>query len=422
MNQCHSSTLERAKALNAIASVNTPDLAEQAGPLVLVKDNIATAGMPLTAGSPFFADVVAGADATAIRLLRAAGANPAIRTTLHELALGITGVNAWSGPILNPFCATRVAGGSSGGSAAALAVGLGDLSVVTGTGGSARIPAAHCGVIGFRPTTGRYPADGVVHLSPSRDTIGLMARDLRWIIWADTLLSGETSRPPQQSGAVIGVMEAAALDTLDPHIAAAYRRLCDVLTRSGHYLKPVSLDPIARLDAQCGMTIAAHETYHALCAASATLRDSTFDALVEATASPDVAEVLKGCAQYALDAPGDYAQAMGIGLPALRAGFRAIFADVSFLLTPTTPFLPPLVEQTDVLTPQGETLPIFPAYSRFTRPDSMAGLPSLSFPVEAGQHALPMGMMLSAPRHRDRALLRTVQDILNILEPGILPG
>ncbi|MFT8675367.1 MAG: amidase family protein [Acetobacter sp.] len=409
-------SLERAESLNAIASMDLAGIETHGGPLVLVKDNIATRGMPLTAGSPFFAYVVAKTDATAVRLLRAAGGNPAVRTTLHELALGITGVNAWSGPILNPFCASRVAGGSSGGSAAALAVGLGDLSLVTDTGGSARIPAAHCGVIGFRPTTGRYPADGVVHLSPSRDTIGLMARDLRWIIWADRLLSGETTLPPSQTAPVIGIMEASTLDTLEQPIAMAYRRLCDRLLHAGYSLKPVSLEHVVRLDGQCGMTIAAHETFHALSAACATLRESPFDALVAATASADVAAVLQGCAEQALAAPRDYTRAIGVGWPALRAAFRAVFAGVSVLLTPTTPFLPPAVAQTGVVTPQGENLPVFPAYSRFTRPDSMAGLPSLSFPVEAGQHALPMGMMLSAPRWQDGALLRIVQDILQTLE------
>ena len=146
-----------------------------AGVPIVVKDNIAVPGVPTSAGSPLLADRPEPVGAAVERLLDA-GASIVATASLHELAFGITGWNDWTGMPTNPIAPERVPGGSSSGSAVAVARGVVDVALGTDTGGSARIPAACCGIAGFRPTTGRYPSDGLVLLSPTRDTIGVLGR------------------------------------------------------------------------------------------------------------------------------------------------------------------------------------------------------------------------------------------------------
>ncbi len=406
--------LTRARALNAIAFAAEHAVdPEGEGPLVLVKDNIAVRGMPWTAGSPLFVDVVAPRDAAAVTLIAAAGGRPAIRTTLHELAFGVTGANGWTGPILNPFSADHMAGGSSGGSAAALAVGLGDVSLVTDTGGSARIPAAHCGILGFRPSTGRYPADGLIGLSPSRDTIGLMARDLDAIRWADAVLTPGQGGPALPNARRIGVVAQDMLGPIAPDVATAYLRLCDLLRDAGWELRTVDLSAIFACDEACGFAIAMHETHQSLLSAVPALTGHAYGDRLDAVATPDVAHMLALAAQPLGD--GVYAEAIGRGWPALRAAYAGVFGSgVDFLLTPTSPMTAPPVGTDATMEFGGETLAVFPAYTRFTRPDSMAGLPSISMPFGADGTGLPIGMMLAAPRFADRALLDAAGALLAI--------
>ena len=139
-----------------------------AGLRFAVKDNIDAAGFPTTAGTPGLAHVPAG-DAPVVARLKAAGAHLVGKTNMHELSLGITSNNAHTGPVRNPVDLLRVAGGSSGGSAAAVAAGEVDFALGTDTGGSVRIPAAFCGVYGFRPSTGRY-SSAVSSGSPAAGT------------------------------------------------------------------------------------------------------------------------------------------------------------------------------------------------------------------------------------------------------------
>jgi aspartyl-tRNA(Asn)/glutamyl-tRNA(Gln) amidotransferase subunit A len=151
------------------------------GPLcgvpVSIKDLILTTDAPTTAGSRIYgAGQVADRDALLVRRLRRAGAIVLGKTNLHEVALGVTTVNEHFGPARNPWDTRRMSGGSSGGSAVALAAGLGPLSIGTDTRGSIRIPAACCGITGLKPTRGLVPLDGVLPLSPTLDHAGPMAR------------------------------------------------------------------------------------------------------------------------------------------------------------------------------------------------------------------------------------------------------
>jgi len=151
------------------------------GVALAVKDNIEVAGMPITNGAPYMRRI---ADKTApvIRRLMAEGAVVLGKTNMHELALGATNVNPHFGPTKNPHDPTRITGGSSGGSAGAVAIGVADLGIGTDTGGSVRIPAALCGVVGYKPPYGKIPVDGVYPLAQSLDHMGFMARSVRSLV------------------------------------------------------------------------------------------------------------------------------------------------------------------------------------------------------------------------------------------------
>src|SRR5579862_3160906 len=147
-------------------------------------------GVPTTAGCRAVADEAkpAQADAACLAGARAAGARIVGRTNLHELALGVTGVNPWFGTPVNPLDPTLVPGGSSSGSAVAVATGEADVAFGSDTGGSVRIPAACCGTTGLKTTWGRVPLEGVLPLAPSFDTIGPMARDVAGLVLGMQLL------------------------------------------------------------------------------------------------------------------------------------------------------------------------------------------------------------------------------------------
>jgi aspartyl-tRNA(Asn)/glutamyl-tRNA(Gln) amidotransferase subunit A len=154
-----------------------PDVVDAGIPLA-VKDLFDTAGLVTTYGSILFAEHVPAESAEAVRRLEAAGYVDVGKTNLHEFAYGTTSENPHFGTVPNPLAAGRLAGGSSGGSAAALAAGLADAALGTDSGGSIRIPAACCGVVGFKPSYGLVPLDGCFPLAPSFDHAGPMARDV----------------------------------------------------------------------------------------------------------------------------------------------------------------------------------------------------------------------------------------------------
>src|SRR5699024_554346 len=155
---------------------------ELAGVPLAVKDNIDTCDAPTTAGTAALQGRVPGSDSTAVARLRAADGLLAGKTVMHELSLGITSNNAVTGPARNPYDPTLIAGGSSGGTATAVAAGMVPAGLGADTGGSVRQPASLCGLVGFRPTVGRYPTGGMVPLSRTRDAIGPMARSVADVV------------------------------------------------------------------------------------------------------------------------------------------------------------------------------------------------------------------------------------------------
>ncbi|HZU16135.1 MAG TPA: amidase, partial [Candidatus Dormibacteraeota bacterium] len=185
--------------LNAFISLTDED---GRGPVVAVKDLVDVRGTVTTAGSRLLPQVPADRDAPVIARMRQAGCVVIGKANLHEWAFGLTSENPHYGPVRNPLDPSRVAGGSSGGSAAAVAAGMCDWALGTDTGGSIRVPAALCGVVGFKPTLGTVDTEGVVPLSRTLDTLGPLAPDVRSAASALEAMSELTglvpARPPSR--------------------------------------------------------------------------------------------------------------------------------------------------------------------------------------------------------------------------------
>ncbi len=396
---------------------STLDRATLAGCQIVVKDNIDVAGMPCTLGTPALRHHVATRDAVAIARLRAAGAEIVGKTNLHELAYGITSNNAAFGPVRNPHDLGCFAGGSSGGTAAAIAAGLVRAGLGTDTGGSSRIPAALCGIVGFRPTVDRYPMGGVALISPTRDVIGPMGRTVRDVAALDAVLAGTTQvgvDTVDLAAIRIGFPRQHFQEDLDASAADALERVASALRQAGVTLVEADLENVAAADAAVSFPVVLYETKAALeTYLAGTGTGVTLAALHAQIASADVKEIMAQVIGGAIPEPV-YRQALTVHRPALRTLYRDYFAKhrVEAMLLPTTPLPARPIEGSDrVVTLNGVEVPTFATYIRNTDPASNAGIPGISLP--AGPHPprdgaaarLPVGIELDGPEGTDRRLL-----------------
>jgi len=221
--------LEQARArirersdLNAFISVSN---GQGSGDAVAVKDLVDVQGMVTTAGGVILPDVPAAEDAPVIKRLRQAGCLIVGKANLHEFAYGVTSINPHYGAVRNPHDPSRVAGGSSGGSAVAVAAGMCDWAIGSDTGGSIRIPASLCGVAGFKPAYGSIDIDGVIPLSTSLDTLGPMAADVATTARAYSIMSGEATSLEQLTKPRLAV-PAGWVTGLDQPTAEAWESVC----------------------------------------------------------------------------------------------------------------------------------------------------------------------------------------------------
>jgi aspartyl-tRNA(Asn)/glutamyl-tRNA(Gln) amidotransferase subunit A len=215
-----------ASGLNAFISVADED---GPGPVVAVKDLIDVAGMVTTGGGAILPNTPAVHDAPCVRALRDSGGLVIGKTNLHEWALGPTSSNPHHGFVRNPRDTERIPGGSSGGSAAAVAAGLCDWAIGTDTGGSIRMPASLCGVVGYKPTYGSVSTENVIPLAASFDTVGPIAADVITVALGLEMLSGRTGMAPDEAPAPVGVYGVATpsgwVDGLDGETDDVWRRV-----------------------------------------------------------------------------------------------------------------------------------------------------------------------------------------------------
>jgi amidase len=351
---------------------------------VAVKDLIDMAGLPTTAGSLAVADsaLPARRDAACIAGLRAAMARGEARfvgkTNLHELAYGISGINAAFGTPVNPLDPRRIPGGSSSGSAAAVAADEADIAYGTDTGGSIRIPAACCGICGLKTTWGRISLDGVRPLAPSLDTVGPMARDVNGLVAGMALLEpGFTVA--DEAPRVVGRL---AVDA-QPEINAA---IDSALRAAGFFVEPIT---IGELDDVITASVA-------LLDAQAWATNAELVATAAGRIGRDVRDRLRRSATIT-DAQLSVARAE---ISRWKATLDRLWQRVELLAAPTLLGFPPLIDDAQaIFTIRGLTSPV-----------NVAGLPSVALPVPAGGPRaaggpLPASIQLIGPANSENRLL-----------------
>ena len=238
------------------------DLGPLHGLPVAIKDNIDTANAPTSAGTPALRTHRPKANAPAVQSLFSAGAILLGKTNMHELAYGGTCNNAAFGAVRNPYNEALIPGGSSGGNAAAIAARMCAAGLGTDTGGSVRIPAALCGIVGLRPTVGRYLGKGIVPVSHTRDTAGPMARSIQDLVLLDSVLADDTDPvvAMELRGVRIGVPRGYFYDNLDVQIAPVVESALAKLRDAGCVLVEADVPDVQKLAAEIMAPITFYES------------------------------------------------------------------------------------------------------------------------------------------------------------------
>ena len=405
-----------------------------AGLPIVVKDNINTRDLPTTAGTSALRNLRPNANAPTLQKLIDAGAIVLGKTNLHELAFGITSTNltSFAGPVKNPYDTQRIPGGSSGGTAAAIAARIVPSGLGTDTGGSTRVPAALCGIVGLRPSVGnggaerRYDGAGVVPISHTRDTVGPMGRSVADVALLDAVITGTplaTAVPLR--GLRIGV-PASFWAGLDVQVAAVMAAARAKLQAAGVVFVEVDIPTLAEVNNKVSFQLALHEPIAdipAYLAATGVTGISLAD-VAAGVASPDV----KGAFGAILaDAFGkDYDAAMRTHRPRLRSLYDGYFrsAVLDAMLFPTTIAPAPLIDLANgsgtVSINGGAPVDTFASFIRNTDPGSNAGIPGLSLPAGLTSGGLPVGLELDGPVGSDARLLGIGLSIETLL--GALPA
>ena len=422
LTRAHLERIERLNPqLNCYLTVGTEMALEQArqaeyelaqglrrGPLhgipLALKDLFETAGMRTTAGSSFFSDFIPAQDAFVVEKLRKAGAVLLGKTNMHEIALGITNENPHFGDCCNPWDVRRISGGSSGGSAAALAGGLCLGALGSDTGGSIRIPASLCGIVGLKPTYGRISLRGAMPLSWNLDHAGPMARrvmDAALLLFAISEYDPSDPaaiRPPQRdytalpSEEIDGWRVALAADefftdpaSVDSEVLAAVRQAAGVFARLGASVEETAFPGARQAALANGLMVVSD---------AAALHKERLENQPERF-GVDVRTRLQTGATVSAS---EYIQARRTQVE-LRRQFESFFERYDLLLTPTTPITAHVrgsmdaVERARLLT-------------RFTAPFNLTGLPALSIPCGFSREGMPIGLQLVGRAWEDARLLR----------------
>lgn len=347
-----------------------------------LKDLIDTAGVKTTCGSALFANRIPTSDAEVVRRLKSAGAVLIGKQNMQEFAWGGTSASSHYGPVHNPWDTKRIAGGSSGGSAAAVATGMCFAAIGTDTGGSVREPAAFCGIVGLKATYGLVSTRGVFPLSTSLDHVGPLCRTVRDAALVLSVIADYSDEPPSvHTKPRIGIVRRPFFEDLDPEIATATDQALKQIVELSSDVVEVEL-PATPAAVQAPEVYAVHAKYFAL---SPHLYGNWMqERLTMATAIDTVAYIE---ARQQLDH--------------LRRFAGEVFSQVDFLVTPTSPVAPIKLSEALSMSPS----PAGELWLRNTRPFNAYGWPAISVPCGFTQAGLPIGLQISAPSFGEARLL-----------------
>jgi aspartyl-tRNA(Asn)/glutamyl-tRNA(Gln) amidotransferase subunit A len=361
-----------------------------------LKDLIDTAGVKTTCASALFADRIPNEDAEVVRRLKSAGAVLIGKQNMQEFAWGGTSASSYFGAVHNPVDNERIAGGSSGGSAAAVATGMCFGALGTDTGGSVREPAAFCGIVGLKPTYGRVSTRGVFPLSPSLDHVGPLCRNvidtallLQAIAGYDTLDTTSVDWPSESyidtlkvnPKKRIGIVRRPFFDDLDPEIEIAIDKALKQISSFSSDILEIDL-PATPSAVQAAEVYAVHSKYFTV---SPELYGPWMQERMRQAAAVDAVTYIQ--ARQELDR--------------VRRTVPDVFARVDFLITPTTPVPPITLREAMEMSPE----PAGELWLRNTRPFNAYGLPTISIPCGFTQAGLPIGLQISGPHFGEASLL-----------------
>jgi Asp-tRNA(Asn)/Glu-tRNA(Gln) amidotransferase A subunit family amidase len=390
-----------------------------------VKDSYLTKGLATSLGLESLAHFVPLEDADAVRAIKDAGALVFGKNNLVEMSYGLTGNNTCYGQVKNPHGRDRVTGGSSSGSAASVAAGIVPASLGGDTIGSIRVPASLCGVVGFKPTTGRWPGSGVAPISHTLDTTGVLARSVEDCALVDQVVTGgQGAARPGAGHDVKGVRLAYAprqfLDLIDSEVEARFREMVRRLRDGGAEVVEVDLgDDFGALTQTATWSIFFHETRGAI---SEFLRHhdipTTFERITEGL-KPE----LRDAWRYMVlpEGPGaisaeTYRTALTVSRPEIQRRLDEAFVGqrAQAILQPTTPCTAPLIEHQTRFSIAGREVTDL-VLANHTVSASILGLPGISVPVGLSKDGLPIGVELDAAVGTDHALLALAQRIERVL-------
>ena len=374
-----------------------------AGVPVIVKDLMAVRGMPLTGGSKAIGAAVSTQDAEVVARLKRAGAVVIGLANLHEFAYGITSANPHFGAVVNPVARDRIPGGSSGGSAAAVAAGVARLAIGTDTAGSIRIPAACCGIVGFKPSYDALPRTGVLDLGASLDHVGPMTASVEDAATMFAAMRGSAELPPWAYRDLKDIRVARLRgffeEPLDDEVRAAVDAAAAALTKDG-----------ARVgDAEpAGLELAAAVQFMTLCAEAGAVHMARVR-----ERGGEYGEDVRVRVEIANFLPGHWytrAQRMRTGLVATLEG---AFAKADVLLCATLRSPAPPVGATHVRM-GGRDYALHTAVTQLTMPFNLSGLPAVSVPWTRSREGVPVCLQVVAPRGRDWRALAVAQRLQHV--------
>jgi len=379
------------------------------GPLhgipISIKDLIDIAGQPTTAASKVRAGHVAQRDAVVVKRLRDAGAVLIGKTNLHEFALGTTSEESAFGAVHNPRDLSRSAGGSSGGSAAAVAVGMGRMSVGSDTGGSIRIPAAACGVVGLKLSLGEVPTEGVVPLCATFDHVGPITRSVAdaATLWA--VLAGREIRPietPAPRDITLGALGDYFTAMLESEVRSTFERAIERLRSSGiGVVQRTVSETDAIIDTYVNISLAEAAHWHA----------ETLDSRPQDYQQPVRERLERGRTVSAVS----YLRARDVREVLTRAVDSALDG-CSALVLPTLPIVAPTLGAAQVTMDSGpsSTLLVRAAMLRLTQLFNVTGHPAISIPIPT--NGLPVGLQLVGRRDKTEELLAVAMTCERVFE------